>query len=301
MNAPLSSAETTVPAAVTAPQQPRTGSLIGDGLTVAKRNLIKIRRVPDLLIFTTLQPIMFVLLFGYVFGSLAGSGAAVQAGYREFMMAGIFTQTIIFGATITGYMMAEDMQKGVIDRFRTLPMHPSAVLLGRTLTDVVNNVVVLVVMSATGLVIGWRVHNGPVHALWAYLLMLFFAYALSWVFAYVGLRVRSPEVVNNASFMIIFPVTFIANTFVPSQNMPSVLKTIAGWNPVSTITQSARENFGNLYAMQAPGQSHAQIDQQTAYTWALQHPDLYTLIWAVVLLAIFLPFATSAYKKAVAK
>lgn len=290
--------------AVSAPfavrQEHPAGSLIGDGLTVAKRNLIKIRRVPDLLVFTTLQPIMFVLLFGYVFGSLAGSGASVQSGYREFMMAGIFTQTIIFGATITGYMMAEDMQKGVIDRFRTLPMHPSAVLFGRTLTDVVNNIVVLVVMSFTGLLIGWRLHNGPLHALWAYALMLFFAYALSWVFAYIGMRVRSPEVVNNASFMVIFPVTFIANTFVPSQNMPSVLKTIAGWNPVSTITQSARQNFGNLYSMQAPGQTHGDIDRQTAYTWALRHPDVYTLIWSVVLLAIFLPFATATYKKAVA-
>ncbi|WP_446665160.1 ABC transporter permease [Flexivirga sp. B27] len=282
-------------------RQPRRGSLIGDGLTVAKRNMIKIKRVPDLLIFTTLQPIMFVLLFGYVFGSLAGAGASVQAGYREFMMAGIFTQTIIFGATITGYMMAEDMQKGVIDRFRTLPMHPSAVLFGRTLTDVVNNVLVLVVMSVTGLIIGWRISGGAIHALWAYVLMLLFAYALSWVFAYVGLRVRSPEVVNNASFMIIFPVTFIANTFVPSQNMPSVLKDIAGWNPVSTITQSARENFGNLYAMQAPGQTHAQVDKQTAYTWALQHPDLYTLGWTLVLLVVFVPFTTAAYKKAVAK
>lgn len=300
MNPPLET-DTAVSASPATRPELATGSLIGDGLTVARRNLIKIRRVPDLLIFTTLQPIMFVLLFGYVFGSLAGSGASVQSGYREFMMAGIFCQTIIFGATITGYMMAEDMQKGVIDRFRTLPMHPSAVLFGRTLTDVVNNIVVLVVMSLTGLVIGWRMHDGPLHALWAYALMLFFAYSLSWVFAYIGMRVRSPEVVNNASFMVIFPVTFIANTFVPSQNMPSVLKTIAGWNPVSTITQSARQNFGNLYSMQAPGQTHAEIDKQTAYTWALQHPDLYTLIWSVVLLAIFLPFATAAYKKAVAK
>lgn len=297
MNAPTD----TIAAPMTARAEAPKGNLFGDGLTIAKRNLIKTRRMPDMLVFTTLQPIMFVLLFGYVFGSLAGAGASAQSGYREFMMAGIFTQTIIFGATITGYMMAEDMQKGVIDRFRTLPMHPSAVLFGRTLTDVVNNVVVLIVMSVTGLVIGWRIHGGALHALWAYLLMLLFAYALSWVFAYVGLRVRSPEVVNNASFMIIFPVTFIANTFVPSQNMPSLLKTIAGWNPVSTITQSARQNFGNLYALEAPGQTHAQVDKQTAYTWALQHPDLYTLIWTVVLLAVFLPFATAAYKKAVAK
>ena len=273
---------------------------VGDALTVAKRNLLKIRRVPDLLVFTTLQPIMFVLLFGYVFGSLAGSGAAVQGGYREFMMAGIFTQTIIFGATITGYMMAEDMQKGVIDRFRTLPMHPSAVLFGRTVTDVVNNVLVLVVMSLTGLLIGWRIRGDFVDAAVAYVLMLAFAFALSWLFAYIGLRVRSPEVVNNASFMVIFPITFIANTFVPSENMPSVLKTFAGWNPVSTITQAAREGFGNLYALSG-GQDHAAVEQATRYTWALQHPVLYTAIWAVLLLLIFVPLSTRAYQKAVAK
>lgn len=273
---------------------------LGDSMAVAKRNLLKIRRVPDLLIFSTLQPIMFVLLFGYVFGSLAGAGAGVQSGYREFMMAGIFTQTIIFGATITGYMMAEDMNKGVIDRFRTLPMHPSAVLFGRTFTDVLNNVIVLIVMSLTGLVIGWRIHGGAVDAVGAYLLMLFFAFALSWLFAFIGLKVRSPEVVNNASFMVIFPVTFIANTFVPAQNMPSVLKAFAGWNPVSTITQAARENFGNLYALSG-GADHAAVDAQTRYTWALQHPMLYTAAWAIVLLVVFVPLATRTYQRAVAK
>ena len=273
---------------------------VSDALTVAKRNLLKIKRVPDLLVFTTLQPIMFVLLFGYVFGALAGSGASAQTGYREFMMAGIFTQTITFGATITGYMMAEDMQKGVIDRFRTLPMHPSAVLFGRTVTDVVNNVLVLVVMSLTGLLIGWRIRGDFVDAAVAYVLMLAFAFALSWLFAYIGLRVRSPEVVNNASFMVIFPVTFIANTFVPSENMPSVLKTFAGWNPVSTITQAAREGFGNLYALSG-GQDHAAVEQATRYTWALQPPVLYTAIWAVLLLLIFVPLSTRAYQKAVAK
>ncbi|MBC9958274.1 ABC transporter permease [Yimella sp. cx-51] len=271
-----------------------------DATAVAKRNLLKIKRVPDLIIFSTLQPIMFVLLFGYVFGSLAGSGAGVQGGYREFMMAGIFTQTIIFGATITGFMMAEDMQKGVIDRFRTLPMHPSAVLTGRTFTDVLNNVLVLVVMSLTGLLIGWRIRGSFVDAAGAYLLMLGFAFALSWVFAFIGLKVRSPEVVNNASFMVIFPVTFIANTFVPAENMPALLKTFAGWNPVSTITQAARENFGNLYALSG-GADHAAVEKATRYTWALQHPTLYTAIWAVVLLAIFVPLSTRAYQKAVAK
>ncbi|MDE9367213.1 ABC transporter permease [Luteipulveratus sp. YIM 133132] len=276
-----------------------TAALVTDAATVARRNLIKIKRVPDLLVFTTLQPIMFVLLFGYVFGSLAPQD---PQGYREFMMAGIFAQTIIFGATITGSGMAEDMQKGVIDRFRTLPMHPGSVLAGRTVSDLMNNVIVLVVMSLTGLVIGWRIREGVLHAAVAFGLMLLFAYAFSWVMAFVGLKVRAPEIVNNAAFIVIFPLTFVANTFVPAENMPAVLKTIAGWNPVSTITHAARENFGNLFALPGrPGQSQAARLSEIEYTWALRHAEIYTLGWIVLLLAIFVPLSTAAYKKAVAR
>ena len=273
-------------------------TFFSDGLTVARRNLIKIKRVPDLLVFTTLQPIMFVLLFGYIFGSLAGPGNA--GGYREFLIAGIFTQTLVFGATITGFGMAEDMQKGVIDRFRTLPMHPGAVLFGRTLSDVLNNVIVLVVMSVTGLIIGWRIRTGFLDALWGFALLLLFAYSVSWLFAYVGLKVRAPEIVNNASFMVIFPLTFIANTFTSAQALPGPLKAIAGWNPVSTITYSARDHFGNLFALKVAG-THAQQLDAIRYTWALRHADLYTVIWVVAILAIFVPLATTTYKKAVAK
>lgn len=273
-------------------------TFISDGMTVARRNLIRIKRVPDLLIFTTLQPIMFVLLFGFIFGSLAGAGNA--SGYREFLIAGIFAQTIIFGATITGFGMAEDMQKGVIDRFRTLPMHPGAVLFGRTLSDVLNNVIVLVVMSLTGLVIGWRIRTGIFEAAWGYLLLLLFAYSVSWLFAYVGLKVRAPEIVNNASFMVIFPLTFIANTFTNAQSLPGPLRLIAGWNPVSTITYSAREHFGNLFALKVAQTDAAQL-KAIRYTWALQHADFYTLVWVVALLAIFVPLSTATYKKAVAK
>lgn len=265
-------------------------SFLADGMTMAKRNVIKIKRVPDLLVFSTMQPIMFVLLFGFVFGSLAGAGNG-QA-YREFMMAGIFAQTIIFGSTITGSSMATDMQKGIIDRFRTLPMHSSAVLFGRTLADVITNVLVLVVMSVTGLLVGWRINNGLLGALRAYLLMLLLAYALSWVMGYIGLLVRTPEVLSNAAFLVIFPLTFIANTFAPGQNMPGVLKTFAGWNPVSAITQAARDNFGN----------HTGIGGEAGatYTWALQNPEAYTLIWAVLLLVIFVPLSTRAYARATA-
>lgn len=275
-------------------------TLVPDAWTVTRRNLIKIKRVPDLLVFTTLQPIMFILLFGYVFGSLAGPGN--NAGYREFLMCGIFTQTIIFGATLTGWGMAEDMQKGVIDRFRTLPMHPGAVLFGRTLSDLLTNVVVLVVMTLTGLAIGWRIREGITGAVVAYGLMLLFAYAFSWIMAFVGLAVRTPEIVNNASFIVIFPLTFIANTFVPSEQMPAVLKAIAGWNPVSTLTHAARENFGNLFALPGPpGVSREERLATIEYTWALRHAEIYTLGWIVLILAIFVPLSIRMYQRAVAR
>ena len=165
---------------------------VSDALVVAKRNLIKIKRVPDLLVFTTMSPIMFILLFAYVFGGAIdqqGGGAA----YREFLIAGIFAQTVVFGATITGYGLAEDVKKGIIDRFRSLPMSPSAVLAGRTFSDVVNNVITLFVMSLTGLLVGWRIREGVLQALWAYVLLLVFAYAISWIMAWIGMLVPSPR------------------------------------------------------------------------------------------------------------
>jgi ABC-2 type transport system permease protein len=201
-------------------------TMLADASVVAKRNLIKIKRVPDLLVFTTLSPIMFVLLFAYVFGGAidpTGGGA----GYREFLMAGIFAQTVIFGATNTGAGLAEDVKKGIIERFRSLPMSSSAVLTGRTLSDVVNNLIVLVVMSLTGLLVGWRIHTSVGEALAGFAVLIVFAYAFSWVMAFVGLLVPSPEVVNNASFIVIFPVTFLANTFVPLNSLPGPLRVFA--------------------------------------------------------------------------
>lgn len=220
-----------------------------DGLTIAKRNMIKIKRVPDLLVFTTLSPIMFVLLFAYVFGSAID---VPGVSYREFLIAGIFTQTVIFGSTWTGLGMVEDLQKGIIDRFRSLPMAPSAVLIGRTSTDVLINVLSLVVMSLTGLLVGWRINTSVGEALAGYLLLLLFAYALSWVMAVIGMWIRTPEVFNNASFMVIFPLSFIANTFVDPSSMPTVLRVIAEWNPISAVTQAVRELFGNTNPMVPP-------------------------------------------------
>lgn len=263
------------------------GWAFSDGAVVAKRNLIKIKRVPDLLVFTTLSPIMFVLLFAYVFGSAID----VPGGnYREFLIAGIFAQTVIFGSVTTGAGLAEDIQKGLIDRFRSLPMARSALLVGRTASDVVLNVITLLVMSLTGLLVGWRIRTSVFEAIAGFLLLLLFAYAFSWVMASIGLLVPSPEVVNNAAFVAIFPVTFIANTFVPSEGLPSVLRTIAEWNPVSAVTQATRELFGNIPA----GTPEPTV-------WPLQNPELYTLIWVAIILVVFVPLAVRLYRRAASR
>ncbi|NHA67817.1 ABC transporter permease [Phycicoccus flavus] len=256
-----------------------------DAVTVTRRNLIKIRRVPDLLVFTTLQPIMFVLLFAYVFGGAIGE-QNTGIDYKEFLIAGIFAQTVVFGSTFTGFSLAEDLQKGFIDRFRTLPMSPAAVLLGRTASDVVNNLISLLVMGLSGLVVGWRIRSNPLDALGGFLLLLLFAYAVSWIMALVGLLVRTPEVVNNAAFIVIFPLTFIANTFVSPETLPGPLRTFAYWNPVSSVTQAARELFGNTNPQFPPPD-----------VWPLQHPVVYSLLWSAAVLLVFVPLSVRQYQR----
>lgn len=257
-----------------------------DGAVVAKRNLIKIKRVPEILIWTLMSPIMFVVLFGYVFG---GAISPPGVNYREFLIAGVFVQTVIFGSTYTGAGLAEDMTKGIIDRFRSLPMSRSAVLAGRTASDVFYNSASITVMTITGLIVGWRIRTGPVDAITGFLMVLLFAYAFSWIMAYVGLKVSSVEVVNNASFMFIFPLTFIANTFVDINTLPGPLKAFAEWNPVSSAAQTAREAFGNTGTGVVPD------------VWSLQNPILYTLIWVGIILAIFIPLSVRQYNKAASR
>ncbi|MEQ8839552.1 MAG: ABC transporter permease [Acidimicrobiales bacterium] len=258
--------------------------ILADTAVIAKRNVIKIARVPEVMVFVVLSPIMFVLLFGYVFGN---SIVIEGTNYREFLIAGIFAQTVMFGATFTGAGIAEDMQKGIIDRFRSLPMSRSAVLAGRTISDVIYNLVSLVIMALTGLLVGWRIRGSILDAVLGILLLLLFAYAVSWIMAYVGLVVPSVEVVNNASFMFIFPLSFIANTFVPSDDLPGPLKAFAEWNPVSTVTQASRELFGNI---------PEGVPEPEA--WPLENPVVYTLIWVVLIIAIFAPLSVGRYKKA---
>lgn len=258
-------------------------SVLRDAATIARRNMIRIRRVPEVMVFVLIQPLMFVLLFAYVFG---GSIDIPGGSYREFLIAGIFAQTVVFGATFTASGLAEDVQKGLINRFRSLPMARSAVVAGRTASDVVYNGLSVVIMSIAGLAVGWRIRGSILDAVVAYLLLLFFSYSFSWVMACLGLMVPTPEVVNNATFIVLFPLTFIANTFVPSDNLPGILRTVAEWNPVSTLTHAVRVRFGNLPA-----------GTREPTSWPLQNAMVYSLAWAVLLIVVFAPIATRLYQR----
>lgn len=256
---------------------------LSDGWVTTWRNLMKIIRVPEILLFSLIQPIMFVLLFTYVFG------AAIQIpgeGYTSFLMAGIFAQTVVFGSTYSGSAMAQDLKDGIIDRFRTLPMSGAAVLVGRTNGDLVINTLSMLVMMATGFVVGWRVNSSFLEFLAGVALLLLFAYAFSWVMAFLGMSVKSPEIINNASFLILFPLTFISNAFVPSENLPTPLRIFAEWNPVSSLVQAARELFGNV----PPG-------TPVGETWPTQHPIETVLIGVAVLLLVFVPLSIRKFAR----
>jgi ABC-2 type transport system permease protein len=279
--ATVASATRTASAPATATLQPLPGTAVArflsDGWVTTWRNLMKIIRVPEILLFSLIQPIMFVLLFTYVFG------AAIDIpgeGYTSFLMAGIFAQTVVFGSTYSGAAMAQDLKDGIIDRFRTLPMSGAAVLVGRTNGDLVINALSMIVMMITGYLVGWRVNSSPLEFLAGVALLLLFAYSFSWVMAFLGMSVKSPEIINNASFLILFPLTFISNAFVPSQNLPEPLRIFAEWNPVSSLVQSARELFGNV----PPG-------TPVGEAWTAQNPIATVLIGVGVLLAIFVPLS----------
>ncbi|MGL6279112.1 MAG: ABC transporter permease [Gaiella sp.] len=252
-----------------------------DGLVVAWRNLKRVPRIPELAIFAILQSIMFVLLFAVVFGGaipLPGGGS-----YREYLMPGIFVQTLAFASITTAIGMADDMTKGLIDRFRSLPMARSAVLSGRTSSDVVYNAGILVVLMLTGLVVGWRIRNGLVDALAAVALLLAFTYAMAWIGVLLGLLVPTVETVQQLGFLVVFPITFLSNAFVPTATLPAPLQPIAEWNPVSTLTQATRELFGNP-SPTPPG------------SFPGEHPILVSLVWIAVLLVVFAPLAVRRYR-----
>src|SRR5687768_6490828 len=218
-----------------------------DSWTEAQRHLRAVPRDPELLMFATIQPVMFVLLFVYVFG-----GAIEVPGYdnyKQFLLPGIFAQTVVFNSAFTGVGVAEDLSKGIIDRLRSLPMYPSAVLIGRTLSDVVRNVVTFAVMLAVAFAVGFRFEGTLAEAALATLLLFLFSYAFSWIAALMGLSVGSVEAANSAGFIWMFPLTFVSSAFVSPENMPSWLEPIAEHNPFTIVTDATRA----LYNGRDPG------------------------------------------------
>src|SRR3954454_9380465 len=253
-----------------------------DGLIMTKRALMHIPRVPELLFFSTIQPIMFVLLFAYVFGGAIHTNT--PGGYHEYLLAGIFVQTVAFSTGATAVGLAEDMQKGLIDRFRSLPMARSAVLVGRTLSDVVRNAFMCVIMVACGYVVGWRVRDGALKAIAAFAIILLFAYSLTWIGALIGLSVRNSETANTAGFVWLFPLTFLSVAFVTIQGMPGWLQHVAIWNPVTAVVTAGRVLFGNPN----PFLAHA-------HALPLRHPVVVSILWSLLILAIFVPLAVRKY------
>jgi ABC-2 type transport system permease protein/oleandomycin transport system permease protein len=248
---------------------------VSDAAAITKRNLYRYLRVPPLLLFSTIQPIMFVLLFTYVFG-----GAIVVPGvdhYIDFLMAGILVQTVIFGSTQTGVALAEDMTRGMVDRFRSLPMARSAVLAGRTMSDTARNLFVVCLMLIVGTLVGFRFHAGVAAAFGAVALALAFGLAFSWISAFIGLSVRDVESAQAAGFVWVFPLVFASSAFVPVESMPGWLQTFANINPV-TVTVDA------LRALTLGGPVTRSL--------------LESLAWITGILLVFVPLAVNRYRRA---
>jgi ABC transporter DrrB family efflux protein len=248
--------------------------LVSDTLVIAERNLVRLPRAPELLIAFTVQPIMFVLLFRYVFG---GAIHVPNGNYADFLIPGIIVQNIAFGGFVTALGLNEDVHKGLIDRFRSLPMARAAVLAGRTLADVVTNTLSMVVLVVTGLIIGFSFHTSVLHVIAGVGLLVVFGYAFSWVFAFLGLLVNSPESANSVGFIAVFPLTFISSAFVPVHSMPAVLRAFANVNPFTLIVDAIRYLW---IGYPAAGNN----------VWG-------AFVWALVVMGVFAPLAVARYRR----
>jgi ABC-2 type transport system permease protein len=258
---------------------------IADSIIITKRQLLQLARVPEVLVFSTIQPVMFVLLFRYVFGGSIETGQ--PGGYVQLLMPGIFVQTVAFTLAATASGLAEDMKKGLIDRFRSLPIARSALILGRTLGDSLLNIVVLAVMGIAGFVVGWRPSSGVFSIALGFLFLLFFGYALSWVGIYIGLSARDARVVQNVSFLVTFPLTFLSNAFAPTTGMPRPLQYVAEWNPVSTMVAACRQLFGLENEFGA-----------TAGSFPSENPLTMSLIYMAIIMIVFVPMSVKKYQNA---
>ncbi|MFF7632533.1 ABC transporter permease [Kitasatospora sp. NPDC008050] len=263
-------------------------AVLHDSWVIARRNLRRMSRIPEIVVFGLLQPVMFVLLFSYVMGGaikipMAGSSSSI---YIQFLMAGIFAQTVTFAVAGASAGIAEDMTKGLVDRFRSLPMTRSAVLSGRTLADLVQTAFTLIVLALVALAVGWRIHHGFFRALAAFALLLLLGYAFSWIGALIGLSVRSPEAATSAGLIWLFPLTFISNAFVPISSMPGWLQPVAYWNPFSSTVQACRDLFGNQIGP---------VDS----AWPMQHAIGVSIVSSLLVLAVFSWLSVRKYRSAV--
>ncbi|WP_246563996.1 ABC transporter permease [Streptomyces roseirectus] len=261
-------------------------------MIVAKRNLIRMSRIPEMVLFGVIQPVMFVVLFAYVFGGSMKIGNSTDPDvYKNFLMAGIFAQTVTFATAGAGAGIADDMHKGLIDRFRSLPMARGAVLTGRTVADLVQTALTLVVLAVVALLVGWRLGTAqPTNIgkiLGGFGLLLLLGYAFTWIGALIGLSVRTPEAATSGGLIWLFPVTFISNAFVDSGQMTPWLRHIAEWNPFSATVQACRQLFGD------PGLSHSDA-------WPMQHPVWASVIYSVLIVLVFRTLAVRKYRSATA-
>jgi ABC transporter DrrB family efflux protein len=255
-----------------------------DGLIVARRNLLGISRVPTVLVFELVQPIMFVLLFRFIYEN---AFANIPGGdYVQFLLPGIFVQNAIFGSTATAIGLAEDLKKGLIDRFRSLPMARSAVLVGRTTADLVKNFLLVVVMVVVGYLVGFRFEEGFIEALGVVILVMTVGFTFSWISAVIGLAIKQVEAVQAAIFTLIFPIVFVSAAFVPVEGMASFLQPIAEWNPVTFWCELARLWSIGEVALADPGTS-----------WTAEQVVIGSIAWIAILLAIFIPIAIRQYRK----
>jgi len=256
---------------------------VSDSLVLTWRSVARIAREPETLMDVTVQPLMFVLLFAYVFGGAIGLPGG--GSYHEYLIGGMFGMGIAGSAPGTAVALVADMKEGIIDRFRSLPMSRAAVLLGRTTADLLTQVIGALVIAAAGLAIGWRIHTGPADALAAIGLALLFGYAFTWAGVCLGLVLRSVEAAQQLGFILFLPLTFISNAFVPTQGMPGWLQVVANWNPFSAVAAACRRLFGN------PDPS------ALVHAWPMQHPELAVLGWSAVLLAVFAQLAVHLYAR----
>jgi ABC transporter DrrB family efflux protein len=248
--------------------------LVSDTMIIAERNLMRLPRAPELLLAFTVQPIMFLLLFRYVFG-----GAIKTPGYSyvDFLIPGIIVQNIAFGGFVTALGLNEDVHKGLIDRFRSLPMARPAVLAGRTISDIITNALSLTILLITGVIIGFAFHTSFLDAIVGVGLLLLFGYAFSWFFAFVGLLTSTPESANSVAFIAVFPLTFISSAFVPVSSMPDVLRAFATVNPFTIVVNAMRHLW-----LGAPAHN---------YVWG-------SVVWSFVIIAAFSPLAVARYRRA---